>query len=158
MRYVISMVLLFLTSSLLAATSWAHCQIPCGIYTDEMRFDMISEHIDTVEKSMKQIQELSAANPVNYNQIVRWVNNKEDHAQEIQDIADHYFLTQRVKPVAESDEGYDDYIASLKLLHGILVAAMKTKQTTDLEHVAALRQLSADYKALYIKQHGHTHN
>ena len=157
MRHAFSVVLLFLVSGLFAATSWAHCQVPCGIYTDEMRFEMISEHIDTIEKSMNQIQELSTANPLNYNQIVRWVNNKEKHAQEIQDIADHYFLTQRVKPVAEDHEKYDFYISSLKLLHGMLVTAMKTKQTTDLAHVEALRKLNSDYKALYFKEHGHSH-
>jgi nickel superoxide dismutase len=144
-----------LTTSLLFSDLWAHCQIPCGIYDDARRFDLIDEHITTVEKSMNQIKELSAAEPVNYNQLVRWVNNKEQHAQEIQDIADYYFLTQRVKPVAEKDEGYDDYVASLTMLHGILVSAMKCKQTTDLAHVEQLRKLNADYKALYFKLHGH---
>ncbi|MDY6953871.1 MAG: superoxide dismutase [Ni], partial [Thermodesulfobacteriota bacterium] len=33
----------------------AHCEIPCGIYDDQMRIDMIAEHITTIEKSMKQI-------------------------------------------------------------------------------------------------------
>ena len=135
----------------------AHCQIPCGIYTDGMRFDVIEEHIKTIEKSMKLIRELSAADPVNYNQLVRWVGNKEEHAQEIQDIVDHYFLTQRVKPVAEGDEKYEFYVTSLRLLHGMLVSAMKTKQTTDQMHVDNLRKLAAEYKALYFKEHGHTH-
>ncbi len=38
----------------LASLAWPHCQVPCGIYNDQMRFDMISEHIATIEKSMKQ--------------------------------------------------------------------------------------------------------
>jgi nickel superoxide dismutase len=147
--------LLCLTASLFCANLWAHCQIPCGIYGDARQFDVIDEHIATVAKSMNQIKELSAAEPINYNQLVRWVNNKEQHAQEIQDIADHYFLTQRVKPVMENEEGYDDYLASLKLLHGMLVSAMKCKQTTDLAHVEQLRKLNAEYKALYFKLHGH---
>ena len=37
----------------------AHCQIPCGIYGDIMRIDMLREHITTIEKSMTQINELS---------------------------------------------------------------------------------------------------
>jgi nickel superoxide dismutase len=148
--------LCFLVASFSLTNVWAHCQIPCGIYTDSMRFDMIDEHIATIEKSMQQINELSAAEPVNYNQLVRWINNKDQHAQEIQDIVDHYFMTQRVKSVPEDDGGYDDYIASLKLLHGMLVSAMKCKQTVDPTHVEALRKLNADYKALYFKDHGHT--
>ena len=135
----------------------AHCQIPCGIYTDAMRFDMIEEHVKTIEKSMRLVQELSAADPVNYNQLVRWVGNKEQHAQEIQDIVDRYFLTQRLKPVAMDDEKYDFYITSLRLLHGMLVSAMKAKQTTDQAHVDNLRSLAAEYKARYFEEHGHMH-
>ncbi len=37
----------------------SHCEIPCGIYDDEMRLRMIAENITTVEKSMKQVAELS---------------------------------------------------------------------------------------------------
>ena len=39
----------------------AHCQIPCGIYDDELRVQLIEEHIGTVEKSMKMIVELGEA-------------------------------------------------------------------------------------------------
>jgi nickel superoxide dismutase len=28
----------------------AHCEIPCGIYDDEMRINMVLEHIATIEK------------------------------------------------------------------------------------------------------------
>ena len=47
-----------------------------------MRVKMIAEHIQTIEKSMKQVVELGSQTPVNYNQLVRWVNNKEHHADE----------------------------------------------------------------------------
>ena len=40
-------------------TAFAHCEIPCGIYDDEMRIKMLAEHVTTIEKSMAQIQELS---------------------------------------------------------------------------------------------------
>ena len=58
----------------------AHCEIPCGIYDDQLRTKLIAEHATTIEKSMKQIMELSKANPINYNQLVRWISNKEAHA------------------------------------------------------------------------------
>jgi nickel superoxide dismutase len=67
----------------LASLAWPHCQAPCGIYNDQMRFDMISEHIATIEKSIKQITELSAEPKPNMNQIVRWVNNKDVDADGI---------------------------------------------------------------------------
>jgi len=40
--------------------AYSHCQIPCGIYDDEARFTEIAEHITTIEKSMKEIESLSA--------------------------------------------------------------------------------------------------
>ena len=36
--------------------SFAHCQIPCGIYDDKMRFTMMAEHVTTIEKSMNQME------------------------------------------------------------------------------------------------------
>ena len=61
----------------------AHCEIPCGIYDDQLRIEMIKEDIGTVEKSIRQIKALSQEETANYNQIVRWVTNKEAHANKI---------------------------------------------------------------------------
>ena len=86
---------------LFGAASFAffgHCEIPCGIYDDEMRIKMMAEHITTLEKSMKEIMALSKAPAINYNQIVRWVMNKETHATEFQGIVTQYFMTQRIRP------------------------------------------------------------
>jgi nickel superoxide dismutase len=44
-----------------------------------MRIDMIHENIITIEKSMNMINELATGDKMNYNQMVRWVNNKEEH-------------------------------------------------------------------------------
>ncbi|MHC4552675.1 MAG: superoxide dismutase [Ni], partial [Planctomycetota bacterium] len=67
-----SAVLMFMASS----EVFSHCEIPCGIYDDPMRIRMIDEHIQTIEKSMKQIQELQKTDEINYNQLVRWTINK----------------------------------------------------------------------------------
>ena len=96
---------LVLTAMLFAQGAWAHCEVPCGIYDDAARIALMREHITTVEKSMHMVEELSGAESMNYNQIVRWVNNKETHADEIQHIVSQYFMTQRVKPVASDDSG-----------------------------------------------------
>lgn len=144
----------------LAGPALGHCEIPCGIYGDQMRIDMIKEHITTVEKSMKKIVELSEAEPVNYNQLVRWIDNKEQHANEIQHIVTQYFMTQRVKP-ADGDDATERaaYGRQLELLHRMLVTAMKTKQTTDQSHIEALRSLVEQFEAAYFgpKQEGHKH-
>jgi len=130
--------------------AFAHCEIPCGIYDDEMRFDMISEHVTTIDKSMKMIDELKKEEQINYNQLVRWIDNKESHADEIQNILCQYFMTQRVKPAREEDDiAYKTYVKHITLLHQMLIYAMKMKQTTDLGHVEKIRGLLEEFRAVY---------
>lgn len=131
-----------------ASHAGAHCEIPCGIYDDLMRIKLIAEDATTIEKSMNMIKDLSAQQPVNYNQLVRWVVNKEEHAKKIQDTVYQYFMTQRIKPDTK------DYEKKLVVLHKMLVAAMECKQTTDLSHVETLRSLLKQFEKLYF---GHTH-
>ena len=141
---------IFATLLLAAPGLRAHCEIPCGIYGDELRIKLLREHCDTIEKSMKMIGELSAAEEINYNQLIRWVNNKEYHANELQHIVTQYFMTQRVKPVPDGDEAArGKYAAQLSLLHRMLVSAMKAKQTTDQAHVDELRKLIDEFAGLY---------
>ena len=127
----------------------AHCEIPCGIYDDQLRAKLIAEHATTVEKSMKQIMALGRANPVNHNQLARWISNKEAHATKIQEIVTQYFMTQRIKPDQKQ------YSEKLTTLHKMLLAAMKCKQTTDLSHVKDLRMLLKKFESLYF---GHSTN
>ena len=141
-------VLVFLMIFLTTAYAAAHCEIPCGIYDDEMRVKMIAEHITTIEKSMNQIVKLRGQKPENCNQRVRWVMNKEDHANELQWIVSQYFMTQRIKLDAEN------YAQKLSVLHKMLVYAMKCKQTTDLSHITMLRSLLKEFQGLYF-DHSH---
>jgi len=148
----------------------AHCQIPCGIYDDAMRFTMLEEHITTIEKSMNQVVALAENPSENANQLVRWVVNKENHADYFAEIVTQYFLQQRIKPV-EPGNGpeREAYIEKVTLCHQMLVATMKAKQTTDLQYVAQLRSLVAAFRRAYFtpeeekkleedKRHGtHTH-
>jgi nickel superoxide dismutase len=156
MKSVIALLVIGVLSALLASPALAHCEIPCGIYDDEARANMIAEHITTIEKSMNQIAALSAETPLNHNQITRWIQNKENHADELQHIATQYFMTQRVKPADKEDtEAYAAYTKKLTLLHQIVVYAMKAKQTTDLANVEKLRSLLTEFKKAYFVKHGH---
>ena len=121
----------------------AHCEIPCGIYDDQARISMLLEHTATIEKSMNQIAKLEKTEHHNSNQLIRWVMNKEHHANEFQEIVSQYFMTQRIKVDAK------DYDKKLGLLHQMLIYAMKCKQTTDLNHVAKLRMLIEEFQELY---------
>ena len=143
-----------------AAPAAAHCQIPCGIYDDELRVQLIEEHITTVEKSMNQIVALGKASPVDYNQLVRWVNNKEEHARRIQDIVTAYFMAQRINMLPDhgDEKAMNEYLHKLALLHAIQVHAMKAKQTTDLGEVETLRKLIDAFRTAYFGEEGkHEH-
>jgi len=138
---------------------FSHCEIPCGIYDDPMRIDMLAEHITTLEKSIKQINMLSEAGDKNYNQLVRWISNKEHHADAFAEIVTQYFMTQRIKPAAKGNTSdYEAYVHKLTLLHQMLVTSMKCKQTTDLEHIATLRSLLGEFRTAYLgPQAAHVH-
>jgi nickel superoxide dismutase len=87
--------------------------------------------------------ELSKQSPVNYNQLVRWISNKEKHADEIQHLVTQYFMTQRLKPDAKK------YSEKLAVLHKMLIYAMKCKQSTDVAHISTLRSLLKEFEILY---------
>jgi nickel superoxide dismutase len=134
----------------------AHCQVPCGIYGDETRFTIMEEHVTTIEKSMNEIVKLGGEEKPNWNQLVRWVENKEDHADKLTEVVTYYFMAQRIKPKTSADgDAYQKYVKELSLLHKIMVHAMKAKQTTDLAHVAKLRELIAALKVSYLGEHKH---
>ena len=131
---------------------YSHCQIPCGIYADPARFDMIAENITTIEKSMKQISQLSKEDKPNMKQIVRWVENKEKHCDQLSHIVTYYFMAQRIKPVDPSkSEDHEKYIKKLTLLHKMLVYNMKARQTTDLTNVGKLRSLLTKFQTEYFR-------
>jgi nickel superoxide dismutase len=138
----------------------AHCQIPCGIYDDQLRVQLMEEDITTIEKSMNQVVALGKASPVDYNQLVRWVMNKEEHAQKLQDIVTAYFMAQRIKPPTDhgDEKAMNEYLHKLALLHAIQIHAMKAKQSTDLEEIATLRDLVAKFRTAYFGEDAeHTH-
>jgi len=130
----------------------AHCQIPCGIYDDELRLDLMEEHVETIEKSIDEINALSEDPEENANQIARWVTNKDDHADQLAAIVTEYFLQQRIKPLDDDDDEYDAYIEQLLACHQILVAAMKTKQSSDPDAAEYLGDLVEDFRDLYLDE------
>jgi nickel superoxide dismutase len=126
-----------------------HCQVPCGIYGDKMRIDMLMEDRETIAKAMTQLGTPEVQN--NPNQMVRWIMTKDEHAQKIQDQVAQYWLAQRIKvPAAGSDAAtMDKYHHQLELLHRLTVEAMKCKQTTDTAHTDAVRGLTLAFSETY---------
>ncbi len=125
----------------------AHCQIPCGIYDDHARVQSMLEDVATVEKSIKLIEKLAGKSDAqSQNQLIRWVMNKEKHAQNIIDTISDYFLTQRVK------SSQKDYAERLVKHHAVIVAAMKAKQNADKKYAKEL-QKSIQALAPYYPEH-----
>lgn len=121
----------------LAVTRYAlaHCQVPCGVYGDQRRFEAMLEDTETIAKGIAQIGELaSRTDAYSKNQLTRWVNTKEDHASNTQKIIAEYFMTQRIKP------GSENYLKKLESAHKVMVAAMKCKQAADPATAKALQQ------------------
>ena len=140
--------LFFATASLFIVYSLsAHCQIPCGIFSDELKFRELEEHVVTIEKSAGLIRSLSAKENLSardYQQLIRWTTNKESHAQKIIDETANYFLAQRIKTDA------DHYAEKIMQLHHIIVDAMKTKQSVETDVTDKLSEKIAVFKELYL--------
>jgi nickel superoxide dismutase len=150
--------LVILSLSVAPARLAAHCEVPCGIYGDQRRFEQMLEDHDTIAKAILQIHEISGEmedgpKPNLINQSIRWVNTKEEHATRIQHTIAQYFMTQRIK----ADK--PNYAKALPAAHKVMVAAMKCKQAADPATAGALKKAILDF---YRAQEGkepsfHTH-
>ncbi|MCP5536393.1 MAG: hypothetical protein H7A51_09190 [Akkermansiaceae bacterium] len=129
----------------------AHCQVPCGIYSDDTVLVDLHTHQSTIQKAMEQINELSKDAGKNANQITRWVMNKEEHATKIQDTMTQYFLAQRVK-LDEATSDKEAYLHKITLIHQIIVHAMTCKQTTDVENAKKLHAAIDAFTKAYTKK------
>ena len=150
---------MFLMPGTSTPTAEAHCEVPCGIFADQRRFEQMLEDTATIRKAMVQIGELAGKGDAqSQNQLVRWVNTKEDHAKHIQHTIAQYFMAQRIKTSQAT------YVDRLKTSHAVMQAAMKSKQTVD---VAAADKLKASILAFHKvyepnagkkgAEHGHDH-
>ena len=123
---------------------FGHCQVPCGIYADQHRFEQMLEDQTTIEKATKLIQELSGKKDAqSQNQLIRWISTKETHADSIQKIIAQYFMTQRLKSADPK------YVDKLTKAHSVMVLAMKCKQTADLKNTADLKSAIMNFHKSY---------
>lgn len=130
-----------------------HCQVPCGIYGDRLRVELLREDFATIEKAMAQLRGFQAEESPNLNQVVRWTTTKDEHAQKIQDQVMDYWLSQRVKIEYEkSVEGAKLYHDKLTNLHWLAVYAMRSKQTTDAKNVQGMRDALDAFSELYFSK------
>ena len=150
---------LFSRFLILFSLVYPHCQVPCGIYDDAARILEIREDVVTIRKSMLQITTLSNLNndSQNMNQMIRWVNTKEEHAYNIQNIISEYFLTQRLKFKDFNTSDREEYVKQVTILHQLLIAAMKCRQTINASNCDTVLSLLNDFSNLYFDEHGLQH-
>ena len=129
---------LLVTFIFLPSKSMAHCQIPCGIFHDDLIFATLEQNIETLQKADHELSEPGLSN----NQSVRWIMNKEIQSDQIAQTMLTYFLQQRVK--------LDDprRAEKLNLIAMICMQCAKVKQTVDSQEVAALGDEIKQLKAL----------
>ena len=129
----------------------AHCEMPCGIYDDQIRFERMMQDTATITKAMsKVVQVCGKPEPQAKNQTVRWVTTKEKHAQDIQDTMARYFMTQRIKaPTGDDAQARAQYVDRLTKAHQVLQAAMRCKQTVDATRAKELENAIRAFHAAY---------
>ena len=130
---------------LFTSAAFAHCQVPCGIFDDQMRFMQLLEDEQTISKAQVQINDLAdgEVDAQAVNQMSRWVSTKEDHAAKIQETIASYFLAQRIK--ADNPA----YIKQLTAAHAVIVNAMKCRQSADPDTAKALEKSIFDLYRAY---------
>ena len=123
----------------------AHCQVPCGIYGDQLRFEQMLEDQHTIAKAQAQINEMTEGEITaqKVNQMARWVAAKEDHATKVQNTIAAYFMAQRIKADNKN------YVKQLTAAHAVMVAAMKCKQSADPETAEMLEKKIFDVYRAY---------
>ena len=126
-----------------------HCEVPCGIYADQMRFEQMLEDTQTIAKAITSLNDIaegflqSPPDAKTVNQMTRWINTKESHATNTQHIVAQYFLTQRIK---SDNENYGKQLAAA---HQVMVAAMKCKQDAEPATAKKLKESIYDLYRAY---------
>ena len=143
-------VMALLLTALTPQRSPAHCQLPCGIYSDHVRVVLMLEDVETLQKAVAMLNELASKTDVqSKSQFARWVTNKETHAQNLIETISNYYLTQRVKPDQE------DYVERLKAHHAVIINAMKVKQNSEMKYVETLEESVKALLKYYPDEHKH---
>lgn len=126
-----------------AASLGAHCQMPCGIYHDEMVYDQVDQYVETMYKALSILQENKFETIVDKNQCIRWVIEKEQSSDEVASIFTTYFLQQKIKP------GEIDTVKRVTSAHKLLFLLVGIKQGVDLKLVEAFADEWEKFKLMF---------
>ncbi len=121
----------------------AHCQMPCGIYHDEMVFNQIDQYIETMYKGVTELKNNKFSNVSERNNFIRWIILKESSSDEIADLITQYFLQQKIKP------GEPDTVKRLLSAHKLLFELTAIKQNVELKMVEDFADEWENFKQMF---------
>lgn len=124
----------------------AHCQMPCGIYHDDMVYDQIDQFVETVYKGISIMNENKFITVKDKNEFVRWVVQKEKCCNEATDLITTYFLQQKIKP------GEADTTQRIVVAHKLLFYIVAIKQNTELEFVKQFNEEWERFKVMFHRE------
>lgn len=125
------------------ASLYSHCQMPCGIYHDDMVFDQIDQYVETMVKCMTVLNDNKFGTIQERNEFVRWIISKEKMSNEIAEFICSYFLQQKIKP----DE--PDTVKRLVSAHKLLSDLVVIKQTADPKYVQSFSDEWEKFKLMF---------
>ena len=121
----------------------AHCQMPCGIYHDEMVFNQVDQYIETMYKGITELKNSKFSNSVERNNFIRWVTLKESASDEMANLITQYFLQQKIKP------GEPDTAKRLVSAHKMLFELTAIKQNVDLKMIEDFADEWENFKQMF---------
>ncbi|MEC7840079.1 MAG: superoxide dismutase [Ni] [Chlamydiota bacterium] len=124
----------------------AHCQMPCGIYHDDMVIDQIDQYAETMYKAVSELNSNLFNSPKDKNQFVRWVLEKEKESDVATKLITEYFLQQKVKP---DEDGTENKVLAL---HKVLFLIVKIKQNTEKKYVLEFMNEWKKFKEMYFPE------
>lgn len=130
-------------SLLTAPLLHSHCQMPCGIYHDDMVYDQIDQYVETMVKGVTVLSENQYQTAQDKNTFTRWVVQKENMSNETAQLLTSYFLQQKIKP----DE--DDTVKRVVAVHKLLCYIVTIKQTCDMKYVQAFSDEWDKFKLMF---------
>ncbi len=121
----------------------AHCQMPCGIYHDDLVFDQIDQYVETMYKGVTILKDSKFSSLEERNEFIRWVAMKDKMSDEAAALITKYFLQQKIKP-DESDTG-----KKLIAAHKLLFLLVQIKQNVDRSLVTTFSEDWEKFKLMF---------
>lgn len=121
----------------------AHCQMPCGIYHDQMIYDQVNQYYETMYKANMALKNNKLQTVEDYNQFVRWIMSKDHQSDEIANLLCTYFLMQKIKP------GEEESAELVTSIHKLLHLIVGIKQTVGMNCVTDFGKEWDHFKFLF---------